>query len=197
MTGTRSAPQVLTEEDIVSAQSRMLSFLLPVDFSLPASSMPFLSLLSLFSLLISGAVSRHATVLPRAPQTTFTTAQYTNSTTTSTVSSTMTGAPALCAGCQYGEPGYRVGFFWPAVLTTESVLATVIYKVGLNNVTSTITRYNNETLQHGYYSLLDAKQWNAVLSTTGVTVENGTPHFPYVTTIYSAPDSPMTISTAL
>jgi hypothetical protein len=159
--------------------------------------MPSFSLLSLFSLLVSGAVSRHATVLPRAPQTTFAPAQYTNSTTTSTASSTVTNAPALCTGCQYGEPGYRVHFFWPVLVTTESVLATVIYKVGPNNVTSTMTRYNNEALQNNQYSVLDAKQWNAILSTTGVTVENGTPHFLYVTTIYSAPGSPMTISTTL
>jgi hypothetical protein len=159
--------------------------------------MPTFSLSSLFSLLVGGALFGQATVLQRAPQTTFALAQYTNSTTTSTVSSTVTDAPALCTGCEFGEPGYRVHFFWPVLFTTESVLATVIYKVGPNNVTSTMTRYNNETLKNNQYSVLDAAQWNVLLSTTGVTVENGTPHFPYVTTIYSAPGAPMTVSTTL
>ncbi|KAF7507690.1 hypothetical protein GJ744_010243 [Endocarpon pusillum] len=163
--------------------------------------MPSFSLLSLFSLLISDVVSGHAgdaTALPRAPQTTFVPAQYRNSTTTSATFPTITDA-AHCTGCQYGEPGLRVRFEWPFIWfpVTELVLATVIYKVGPNNVTSTMTRYNNDTLPEGVYSTFGAKEWNARLHTTGVTMENGTPHFLYVTTIYSAPNSPMTVSTVL
>ena len=81
--------------------------------------------------------------------------------------------------------------------TTESVMATVIYKVDPNNITSTITRHNNATLDENHYTILDATQWNAILSTTGVTVENGTPHFNYVTTVYTAPGAPLTVSSTL
>jgi hypothetical protein len=139
----------------------------------------------------------HALVLERAPRTSHAPAKYANSTSRSTLSSTVSNAPTLCTGCQYGEPGYQVEFNWPGVLTTKLVLATVIYKVDPNNVTSTITRYNNATLDGSLRTVLDAAQWNEILSTTGVTVKNGTPHFNYVATVYTAPGAPITVSSTL
>lgn len=156
---------------------------------------------SLFSLLICFLTFAHAMVLERAAQTNYAPAKYTNSTTrltlTSTITSTVTKAPTLCTACRYGEPGSRVEFQWPAVSTTEMVLATVVYKVDPNNVTSTITRYSNTTLGSYDFTVLDAAQWNKILHTTGVTLENGTPHFKYVTTVYSAPGAPITVSATL
>ena len=151
----------------------------------------------LVSLLICSAVFGHAVVLERAPQTIYAPAQYTNSTSTSTPSSTVSDAPELCTACEVGEPGYRVSFNWPALLTTEMVLATVIYQIDPNNVTSTVTQSSNATLAENFYSVLDATQWNQLLGTTGVTVENGTPHFKYETTVYSAPGVPITVSSTL
>lgn len=151
---------------------------------------------SLVSFLLCWAMVGHAIVLDRAPQTSR--VPYSNSTTGSTASPTLSSPPSLCTDCLWGEPGEQVSFDWPILDTTEMVLATIIYKVGPNNTTSTITRSSNQTLASNYqYTLLDAAQWNQILSTTGVTVENDTPYFKYVTTIYTAPNAPITVSSTL
>jgi hypothetical protein len=95
------------------------------------------------------------------------------------------------------EPGYRAEFNWPIVDAVDMVLATVIYKVDPNNVTSTIMRYNNATGDPNLRTTIDAAQWNKILGVTGVTVENDIPHFNYITTVYSAPGKPFTVSSLL
>jgi hypothetical protein len=145
----------------------------------------------------------HANVLKRARETSYGQAQYTNSTTrvtltsTTRVTATISEAPSVCTGCEYGEPGYHVSFEWPIVAVSDFVAATVIYKVDKNNVTSTITRYSNSTIDPTLHTVLDAAKWNSILHTTGVTVENGTPHFKYAHTMYTAPGSPYVVSSTL
>jgi hypothetical protein len=95
------------------------------------------------------------------------------------------------------EPGYRVEFIWHIVDVVDMVLATVVYKVDPNNVTSTITRYNNATGDPNLRTTIDAAVWNEILGVTDVTVENDTPHFNYITTIYTAPGQPFTVSSVL
>lgn len=135
----------------------------------------------------------HSTLLKRATRTTHVPAQYANS----TVSSTVSNGPAFRTCCRVEQAGDQAEFDRPKVVTTKLVVATAIYKVGPNNVTASMMRYNNAILGAGHYKILEAAQWNKILPTTGVTVENGTPLFVYVTTVYTAADAPFTISATL
>lgn len=166
-------------------------------FAMPPFSLVFLSLL----ILICYAVFGHAVVLQRAPRTSYAPpAQYANSTTATASSvspSTVSNATGRCAGCTVEEPGYRAVFDWYIVDAVDMVLATVIYKVDPNNVTSTITRYNNATDDPNLRTTIDAAGWNEILGVTDVTVENDTPHFNYTTTVYTAPGQPFTVSSVL
>jgi hypothetical protein len=68
----------------------------------------------------------------------------------------VSNATGRCAGCTVGEPGYRVVFNWNIMDAIDIVLATVIYKVDPNNVTSIITRYNNATSDPNLRTTIDA-----------------------------------------
>ncbi|KAL9107012.1 MAG: hypothetical protein Q9227_008048 [Pyrenula ochraceoflavens] len=103
---------------------------------------------------------------------------------TSTIKSTITVPPSAsgtCGGdCSYG-PADSHTWDWPDIQKTTMVVATLVYKVNnATNTTSTLTRYNNATLENGYTTLDDAA-WSQILHTTGVHVVDGTPTLPFTT----------------